>query len=231
MRPPGTDRRLRSRLSAFTLVEMMIAIVIIGIMVMTVAPSLQQVLGDNRQVAAAGELVRFGRMARSRAIDLGVAHMLRYRQAQPGTTNLGMIQLYIGMNSKCLQSNWAQAMTPGMAGQPVAVYDMTEWNPTDGVTQPQADDQGRQVIPLRAATIHPGTGTATDRTLLRICFQPNGEVYTTVSDATDFANDTNAPLAVQRDRARFTIARSISGAAYGVPRFVLFPVAGSVRFE
>jgi Tfp pilus assembly protein FimT len=210
------------------MVELLVALVIIGIMVMTVAPSLQQLLGDNRQVTAAGDLVRIGRLARSRAIDLGVAHMLRFRQAEPANSNLGLIEMYVGMNNKCLQTNWQAAM--GMAGQPVAVYDMTEWNPTNGTLQPRANDVGRQVITLRVSTVA-ADATETARTLLRLCFQPNGDVYTTSADAFDVANDTNAPLVTQRDRARFTIARTIDGVAYGVPRRVLFPTAGSMRFE
>lgn len=205
--------------AGFTLIELMIVIVIVGIMVMTVAPSLQQLLGDNRQSNAAADLVRIGRLARASAISTGAAHMLRFTESGPAGSNLGLIELYAGMNNKCQQTPWAQAIAAG----PVAVFDMTEWNPASGAAQPTAADTGRQVITLRAQTIT-NAGTPTARTALRVCFQPNGDVYTTSADAA-------TQLVMQRDRVRFSIARTITGVSYGRVRQVLFPAAGSARFE
>jgi prepilin-type N-terminal cleavage/methylation domain-containing protein len=222
MRPRGLERHVPARSEAFSLIELMIALVIIGIMVMTVAPSLQQVLGDQRQTSAAGELVRIGRRARAASIESGAAHLLRFDASEPAESELGRIELYVGMNSKCLQTDWEQAMD--MGDQPIAVFDMTEFNPTDGSTQPEASDSGRQVITLRAQTIN--GNTATDRSIIFICFQPNGDVYVTPADDSD-ADE----LVMQRDRVRFSIARTIDGVSYGTVRRVLFPAAGSMRFE
>jgi len=220
MRPRGPEPRPSDRRAAFSMIELMLVLVIIGIMAMTVAPSLQQVLGDNRQTTAAGELLRIGRRARAAAISSGAAHMLWFREAEPANSNLGRIELYAGMNSKCQQTPWAQALV--MPGQPIAVYDMTDFNPTNGSTQPRSNDVGRQVITLRAATVNGANATA--RAAIRICFQPNGGVYTTATDA-------STQLVTQLDRVRFSIARTIDGQAYGRVRSVLFPTAGSMRFE
>ena len=200
MRARGFERHHAARSAAFSLVELMIALIIIGIMAMTVAPSLQQVLG---------------RRAPGAAIDTAAAHMLWFQESEPAGSNLGRIALYAGMNSKCQQTPWAQAT--GMAGQPLAVFDMTDFNPTNGTTQPRSNDAGRQVITLRATM-------AAARTDLRICFQPNGDVYTTAADNT-------TQLITQRDRVLFAIARTIDGVSYGRTRTVLFPAAGSMRFE
>lgn len=222
MRPRRPQPRAAARTAAFTMIELMLVVVIIGIMVMTVGPSLQMVLGDNRQTTASAELVRIGRRARGMALESGTAIMLWYREAEPAGSNLGHIGLYVGMNSRCQQTNWVQATTL-MPGQPVASYDMTEFNPTNGVIQPAANDVGRQVITLRARTID-GAGNATAREVLRICFQPNGDVYTTPAD-------TSTQFMMQRDRVQFSIARTIDSVAYGRTRTVLFPLAGSMRFE
>lgn len=220
MRPRGLERLHSPGTEAFSMIELMLALVIIGIMAMTIAPSLQQVLGDNRQSTAAGDLVRIGRAARSAAIDSGAAHMLWFREAEPAASNLGRLELYAGMNSKCQQTPWNQATA--MAGQPLVVFDMTDYNPTNGSTQPRASDMGRQVITLRAVTINGANATA--RTDIRICFQPNGDVYTTATNG-------STQFVMQRDRVRFSIARTIGGQPYGRTRQVLFPTAGSMRFE
>jgi type II secretory pathway pseudopilin PulG len=200
------------------MIELMIVLVIIGIMVMTVGPSLAQVMGDNRQTTASAELIRIARRARGMALESGAAIMLRYQEAEPADSNLGHIGLYVGMNSRCQQTPWAQAFAAG----PAACFDMTEFNPSDG-SQPTADDDGRQVITLRARMID-GVGNATARAVLLMCFQPSGDVYTSPAD-------TSTQLYKQRDRAQFTIARTIDGVGYGRPRQVLFPIAGSMRFE
>jgi hypothetical protein len=148
--------------------------------------------------------------------------MLWYQQAGPAGSNLGQIGLYVGMNSRCQQTPWGQVTDGGQL--PVASFDMTDFNPTNGVTQPTASDAGRQVITLRARTIDP-VGTATARTSLRLCFQPSGDVYVNAADAALL------PLVRQRDRAQFSIARTIDSVGYGRVRTVLFPIAGSMRFE
>jgi hypothetical protein len=136
--------------------------------------------------------------------------------------------MYVATHTTRLHPNCQPAR--GMPGQPLADTPIPPWNPPTGTRQPRPTDAGRQVTTLRVSTVA-ADATETARTLLRLCFQPNGDVYTTSADAFDVANDTNAPLVTQRDRARFTIARTIDGVAYGVPRRVLFPTAGSMRFE
>jgi prepilin-type N-terminal cleavage/methylation domain-containing protein len=221
MRPRRAQPRAAARRAAFTMIELMIVLVIIGIMVMTVGPSLQQVVGDQRQGSASSELIRIARRARGMALESGTAIMLWYREAEPASSNLGHIGLYVGMNSRCQQTPWDQAIA--MPGQPVDTYDMTAFNPTNGATQPAASDAGRQVITLRVRTVD-GVGNATDRSALRICFQPSGDVYTTPAN-------TSTQLVKQRDRAQFSIQRTIDGVTYGRTRQVLFPIAGSMRFE
>jgi prepilin-type N-terminal cleavage/methylation domain-containing protein len=72
--------RPSSRASAgFTIIELLISLVIIGIISAAVAPSLSEVLSDNRQVAATQNIVRLARRARSLALASGLAHLLRYQ--------------------------------------------------------------------------------------------------------------------------------------------------------
>lgn len=223
--------------AAFTLVELLIALIIMGIMAATIAPSLSEVLADNRQGAAAQDLVRLSRRARSLALGSGVAHLLRFQEAS--SNNLGAIELYAGMNGRCLQTPWATAFAatvafplpadPGAAGRlrAMEVFDMAYYNPTGDGSRPAAADSGRQVTTLRASV----GADASDRPVIWICYQPNGDSYTMIVSPAD-------PLQLLRQFSKasvlFTLARTVrtsSVVPHGLDRKVIFPGGGTARAQ
>jgi len=205
-------RHLARSRAGLSLVELMIVLVVIGVMIMTVAPSLTQVLADNRQSSAAADMVRIAARARAAAVSSGVAHMLRFRETEPAGSNLGLVELYAGMNNRCAQTPWDQVLPPAPMMTPVGVLDMTEYNPGNG-TQTTTTNGG-QVVTLRA-----NDGIA-DRAELRICYQPNGAAFTALADGV---------LSPQANAVLFTLARTHNGVPYGRNRRVVLPVAGSPR--
>lgn len=215
-------RAARKSSSGFTVIELMIALVIIGIMAATIAPSLSEVLADNRQASAAMDIVRLARHTRAQAIATGTAHLLRYRATEDaaGAFGLGTVATYVGMNSQCMQTPWAQTFVPAVgSGQgPVDLFHMGDYNPTDGETAPHADDGNRHVI---ATTARFTSEAAAVQTETRICYQPNGDIYTGVDGA----------LTIQTAPVLITIARSINTASRGQDRQVLFPVGGNARLR
>jgi prepilin-type N-terminal cleavage/methylation domain-containing protein len=218
--------KARKRSRGFTIIELMIALVIIGIMAATVAPALSEVLADNRQTSAAMDVVRTARQARAQAISTGLAHLLRYRNSndKAGAFGLGTIAMYVGLNSKCRQTPWGQAFAPAVNSNqgPVHILHMREYNPTDGDTDPQAGDDNRHVI-TAVSQLRDDTTAALAQTL--ICYQPNGEIYTGAA----YVNPSS--LVPQVDPVLITIGRTFNGVRRGQNRQVLFPVGGNARLR
>jgi prepilin-type N-terminal cleavage/methylation domain-containing protein len=218
--------------AGFSLVELLIALVIIGIMAIAAAPSLSEVLSDNRQVAAAMDVLRIARVARSIAAGSGVAQLLRFENAgNNGSSGLGKIELFAGMNAKCRQTPWPQAFQV-VSGTPrgrsevldLVVYNPSDWDPLDGSgTHPAATDTGRQVIQVLASSV--AAGGTTTRTAVQICYQPNGETFAS------YVADTSVALAAQADDILLTVRRSVNGVQHGQNRVVLFRPGALARMQ
>lgn len=225
--------RVQGRARAgFTLIEAMIVLMIIGVMAAAIAPSLMEVLADNRQVTATQDLVRLGRRARSLALGSGYAYLLRFQEDL--NRGLGKFHLWAGMNNRCTQTDWVgQVLTiddpastcgppsptsPIPAPCPVEVLGMRDYNPTDGVTAPSSTDTERQVITARSTS-----------PLVWLCFQPNGEVYGMTGGTWGIP----PPFTKQAQPFVFTISRYVNASGgtvtRGRDRQVVFPVGGSAR--
>ena len=218
--------------SAFTVLELMVVIVIIGVMAAAVIPALGEVRSDGRQSDAAHDIVRLGRRARALTMETGVAHLLRFQRGNNarGSFGLGRIELFAGMTNRCRQTPWQQAFdapADQVLGVDVTlregadVLDMLSFNPTDQTTVPTAADAGRQIIRLTAR----GGDQIADRPALQICYQPNGQTYEL------FSADTTGGVALtpQLRPITFTVTRTWNGGNKGVAREVVFPVGGNAR--
>jgi prepilin-type N-terminal cleavage/methylation domain-containing protein len=203
--------------AGFSIVELLIVIVIVGIMAMTVAPSLSEILSGNRHANAAMDLIKFARATRSSAVSSGAAQLMRYVVA--GSNNLGAIERYVGLTNRCLQSRWDIAMggDAGQGAKRALGFDMAAYNPG---YKPSADDKGQQIIKMTAKSL--GNTPKDIATELWLCYQPDGQVY---------AMYDSGNLQVQNIDVEFTISRSIQGEKHGVDRKVLFPSGGNARFE
>jgi len=210
----------------FTLIELMIALVIMAIMVATIAPALSEVLADNRQASAAFDIVRVARRARERAISTGVAHLLRIRTSGTGSHNaLGTIAVYAGMNGRCMQTRWDVTFTPtGGALGPHETFDMIEYNPTNSPSTAARTDRDRPVIYFETRfNIETGSPHTAG---VQVCYQPNGEIFVA---ATSTASAT--ALAVQAQPLLITVGRHFNDTSRGVARQVLFPLGGDARLR
>jgi prepilin-type N-terminal cleavage/methylation domain-containing protein len=208
-------RRRRLRSAGFTIIEMMIVLCIVGVMAAAIAPSLGELLADNRQSSAAMDLVRLARQTRAQASTSGLAQLIRFRGGNDdaGANGLGAITVYAGMNTKCMRTPWQLTLTPasGTGLGPSRLFHMGDYNPSTGT--PTANDLDRHVIALSARL--DGGQPQVD---LRVCYQPNGEVYVGVPG-----------LAVQTASVLFSITRTMDRAARGRERQVILPVGGNAR--
>ncbi|MGD8861768.1 MAG: type II secretion system protein [Myxococcales bacterium] len=220
----GGSMRHRSRptraRAAFTIVELMIALVIIGIMAASVAPAIGEVIADQRQSGAAAGVIRTSITAQSRATATGVAHLLRFLQGN-NADSLGVLELHMGMKRRCLQTDWETSVAGG--GLPAYErFEMAEFNPTQPGQVPSASDGGRQVITLRPST--DASDPAKDSTDFWICYQPNGVTYIQNESAGKSMIEQNEPVT-------FVVARSVDSVKRGVDREVIFPLGGTARIR
>lgn len=222
--------------AGFTVVELMVVVLIVGIIAASVMPALAEVRWDSRQTGAAHDIVRMGRRARAMTMETGVAHLLRFQRSNDarGSFGLGRFELYRGMTNRCQQTPWGQAFTPA-AGSLLGIdaarregpdlLDMASFNPTDGSVAPTEAGQnsGRQIV---AVTARGGTPVG-DQTAVQICYQPNGQTYELFS-ATETGTG-GVGLRPQLAPITFSVARSLGGASRGVSRQVVFPIGGNAR--
>lgn len=226
MRSPVHDR-VRA---GFTVIELMVVVVVIGVMAAAVVPALGEVRADGRQSDAAHDIVRVARRARSLAMERGVAHLLRFQRTPENdaraSNGLGRIELYAGMTNRCRQNPWSQALNPGQPLEmPVArregpdVLDMISFNPTDSAAAPtlaEAASGGRQRIRITASS------SGTDRDVVHICYQTNGQTYEAFPNNAILLRPQTAPIT-------FTVTRTVNGGQKGLTRQVVFPIGGNAR--
>jgi prepilin-type N-terminal cleavage/methylation domain-containing protein len=212
-------RPSRSRSQGFTIVELMLVMVIIGVLTTLIAPSTGVMLADARAAGAAEDIVRLHRHVRARVLQTGLAHLVMWSGA--GDNGHGTLTVLEGMNNRCSTTPWQSAIDNAHA--PIETLRMAEYNPAPG-NNPSANDTFRQVIQLTAKEV---TGTSfTANTGLNVCFQPNGHTYVDAV-AAGFA------FTMQPANLVFVVTRRLNtGAGFvtqGLPREVVFPVSGHAR--
>jgi prepilin-type N-terminal cleavage/methylation domain-containing protein len=156
------------RRGGFTIVELMVAVAIIGMMAVAAAPAFSTTLADNRQRSAMVDLLRLANKARALALASGSAHLLRIRTAN---NQVGTAALYAGLNGRCLQTPWETvAFVTANGHGPIESFDMAAYNPIGA----------GYVIAARAYRDDDDPVNE-----LWICYQPNGETWSRVPPITD----------------------------------------------
>jgi prepilin-type N-terminal cleavage/methylation domain-containing protein len=221
-----------SNRDGFTLVELAIAVVIIGVMAAALLPGMTSTVADNRASNAAVDVIRLARRARSEANVTGLAHVLAYDANPMSGETLGRFRLFR-----------SSASSDGTR-QPGYNCNTAAWDFTDFV------NGGALIDAVNMATFNitkPGSGTPAlvsshliqllsvneDDTLateqdVRICYQPDGQTLVRDGDASPFANAVNS-----RSDLLFNVThvnRSTS-AQLGVPRRIVFTFGGNARIR
>ena len=177
----------RSR-AGFSLIELMIVVVIVGISASMIAPGLMRTMSINRVNRFQYDVARVLRRSRSDAIGTGRAHLLVMADGGGGTG----LALFRGDSSSCVRSRWDL----------IVVGDA----PIDLVTTLQYAGGGHSVTIGRV----PGTPS-------QICFEPDGDRFgrdggafaTTAADYV-YTIRRNEPDAANVDPERYIVIGSFA---------------------
>ena len=207
--------RPRNATAGFSLVELLISLAIIGIMSAAIAPSIGEMVADNRQASASIDLVRMSRKARALTLATGNAYLLRY---QVGPARARLARAVRGHEQQVPADAVGRRPSPRRRAAGCARSRRSTWliyNPKTS-SNPTVDDTGRQVI---AATAKVNASVVNE---VQICYQPDGEVYTAVPPATLARQQQALPVL-------FRVLRAVNGTSHGQIREIVFPAGGTAR--
>ncbi len=190
--------------AGFTLVELMIVVLIIGIGAAMSASGIANAFSEDRARRATRELVRLARRARSDTVQYRIAHLV-WLQTGNG---LNQASIQRGTGPSCTNEAWAGTLTMELLNLAAA-------------GGPYAQD----AFPAQMAIADQNNAVVTT---MAICYSPTGLMFTATPANLAAAG---AALAVDGQESggggvRVDITRLNSG---GVARHVLFPQGGSAR--
>jgi len=161
----GRSLHLRAR-RGFTLIEMMVVVVIIGLFAALAAPSVISQVRDQRARRQAISIVDIFRDARARALGRGTAININYQLPGAGEAN-------------ALQSDFIiqQAVNASLLPNPYCTQ--TTWTNVDSQViaqvRPGVSTTGPGV--LLGASYYNSANTPTATTNLNVCFTPSGRIF------------------------------------------------------
>ncbi|MDH5490945.1 MAG: prepilin-type N-terminal cleavage/methylation domain-containing protein [Myxococcales bacterium] len=203
--PRCQPRSRPGRLAAFTLIELMIVVAIIGVVAALAAPSITTGLRERKPHQAALDLVRLVRRARSESAAYGRAHLLRYSAI--GSAGRGLAQVYRGTNGRCATNDWDAILAGGCAGNTMCI----------DALDPAVHSSSAQDVRMRVVGANP----------LDICFESTGLMRHRRG-----AGVAGGPFSDRNDIGggfRFTFQQVQGGTPVGTIRYVLVPLGSDAR--
>ncbi len=213
---PGVLRLLQPRRSGrgFTLIELMVVVVIVGLLSVLASPSIAERLRDRYAKEVAHRIEGFYRTARLRAMGRGGAVLVRFA----------------GNRVEIREARLGPAAPAGCEPMPVNNCTTNTWTAaipaTDNilVQNKELQVQLNEYEQVFYNTAPPGAanpGTATPGGGLDVCFTPMGRAF--------FSVDSGANWAAMTGAAQVNVWRVMDGSKRGLTRNVLLLPNGSAR--
>jgi prepilin-type N-terminal cleavage/methylation domain-containing protein len=199
--------RPSSKTSAFTLIEALMVVAIIGILAAATGPAMYQALAERRAAEASIDLVRVTRRARSEAAAYGRAHLMRWQSSSDG----GSFEVFRGISSSCIANDWATIIAAGACdATPTMCVDRLD-------LASSRYDTG--TVDVRANEV------ASSATFIDLCFEPTGRTLhrTTATGTFTDSNTINGGYVFRFQRY------DSAGNVEGVARRVVIPLGGDAR--
>jgi prepilin-type N-terminal cleavage/methylation domain-containing protein len=213
----------RASRRGFTLMELMVVIMIIGIVAVLAVPTMAAGSDDRHAYSDAGQIMQFFREARTRSVARGAAILITMTAS--GTTDRGTFTMFESVTVNPTGAGGANRTPVGSCKAPTA------WGPLDATNNNivQVDslnlNGGIELsadIRTQIIDYDPTTG-ATSPTIAYVCFTPLGRVYyNPLAPVFDGTVPTLAPL-------EFRVTRNVGGNPIGTVRSVLLPPNGMAR--
>jgi prepilin-type N-terminal cleavage/methylation domain-containing protein len=200
----------------FSLIELMVVVILIGILAVIAAPSMSQARFDRHCFDDAASIAELFRSARTRAIGRGAATLVLMG---PGSANRGRFELYE-----------AQVTTAGPVGLGLPGTPMTSCSaPTVWVGGAatryfvDAVDLNGQIENLAGivAQINDSTGPQAGG---YVCVTPLGRYYYSTTSPPNFT-----PGVTMSGALEIAVTRSVAGVQAGIARTVYVPPSGATR--
>ncbi|MCB9666512.1 MAG: type II secretion system protein [Myxococcales bacterium] len=196
--------------AGFTLTELLIVIALITTSAALAAPAIGAAMSERRVTQAQLDVLRVARRARSEALAVGRAHLIRFTTASsPG--DHGRMRLYRGTTSSCGGTDWATVTGAAECIAPECIDDV---NLGDSDYRASAT----HFVHMRGSP---------DNALIDLCYTSSGMMWHRVSAAAPFSdqNNTNGVAGGYT----FSLQSKRGGSAQGVQRWVVFPLGGTPR--
>lgn len=200
----------------YTLIELMVVVLIIGILAALAVPSVTHAMRERRKTRAAHDVVRTFQAARRASIASGAAHLLRIDET--ANNGRGGLEIFRGDTNRCNTSDWA-TITSTACGSNLRCLSEVSWRPLD--FEPRGSNY---VIDLDL--INGGLGSQVD-----VCYEGTG-VMSWRNGQTGFFSDNPAIAggATVNGAFNFNLKTLVGTRDPGVTRRIFVPFGGEARF-
>jgi len=203
----------------FTLVELMVVVLIIGILSALAAPEISEAMMNRRMTAAGVRVMAIYRGARARALGRGLAQMVRYTQIGNSAT----VEHWEGNSNSCAASDWATIVTTRAAAPTFRRMLVDEENFSTVGT-----DWERSGIVLNRLNVTGNLAGGSIAPQVDLCFTPLGRLFYRSGGAGPFLDVPNGETGYQLRIERLDLG---TGSKVGVARYVVVPTSGTPRLQ